>query len=100
MTINELKHQKLKAWIGEVAAMTTPDSIVVCDGSKAEYDKLIKAMVDEGLATPLNPAKKPGCYSFRSDPSDVARVENRTYIASKVKEAAGPTNNWIDPAEL
>jgi phosphoenolpyruvate carboxykinase (GTP) len=98
MTLNDLSHKKLKAWIEEVAAMVTPDSIEICDGSKAEYDRMIKIMVASGMATPL--AKKPGSVLFRSDPSDVARVENRTYIASKTKEAAGPTNNWIDPAEL
>ena len=65
--------------------------------AQKEYDAMIKIMVDGKLAIPL---KKPGCYLFFSDPSDVARVENRTYIASKTQEAAGPTNNWIDPNEL
>jgi len=91
-------HKKLIAWVAEVAAMTQPDSIVWCDGTKAEYDAMIKIMVDGGLATPL--AKRPNSYLFRSDASDVARVENRTYIATRKKEAAGPTNNWIDPEEL
>jgi len=100
MTLDSLKHGKLKAWIADFAALTTPDSVEICDGSRAEYDRMIKITVDSGMAIPLNPAKKPGCVAFRSDPSDVARVENRTYIASKTKEAAGPTNNWIDPVEL
>jgi phosphoenolpyruvate carboxykinase (GTP) len=92
------KHSKLLAWVNEIAQMTQPDSIVWCDGTKAEYDAMIKIMVDGGLATPL--AKKPNSFLFRSDASDVARVENRTYIASKSKDDAGPTNNWIDPEEL
>lgn len=92
------KHSKLLAWVEEIAAMTQPDSIVWCDGTKAEYDAMMKIMVDGGLATPL--AKKPNSFLFRSDASDVARVENRTYIATKTKEAAGPTNNWINPEEL
>jgi phosphoenolpyruvate carboxykinase (GTP) len=100
MKLQDLKHKKLVAWIEEVAAMTQPDAIEVCDGSKAEYDRLIKMLVDSGIAISLNPAKKPGCYLFRSDPSDVARVENRTYIACKKQDDAGPTNNWIDPKEL
>ncbi len=95
-----IKHEKLQKWVDEVAALTTPDAVYWCDGSQEEYERLIKIMVKEGLATPLNEKKLPGCYLFRSDPSDVARVENRTFIASKTKEDAGPTNNWIDPNEL
>lgn len=92
------KHAKLLSWVNEIAQMTQPDSIYWCNGTKAEYDAMIKIMVDGGLATPL--AKRPNSYLFRSDASDVARVENRTYIASKNKADAGPTNNWIDPEEL
>lgn len=98
MTINDIKHPKLKAWVEEVAKMCQPDSIHVCDGSQKEYDTLMKKMVDSGLGIPLK--KRPNSVLFRSQPSDVARVENRTYIASKTKEAAGPTNNWIDPVGL
>ena len=95
-----IKHKKLAQWIDEMAAMVTPDSIHICDGSQKEYDDMIRITVKEGLATELNKQKLPNCYLFRSDPSDVARVENRTYIASKTKDQAGPTNNWIDPDEL
>jgi phosphoenolpyruvate carboxykinase (GTP) len=98
MTINDIKHPKVKSWVEEVAKMCQPDSIYVCDGSQNEYDKLMKGLVDSGLGTPLK--KRPNSVLFRSDPSDVARVENRTYIASKSKDNAGPTNNWIDPNEL
>ena len=100
MKVQDLKHAELKKWVEEAAVLMSPDAVEVCDGSQAEYDRMIKIMLDEGLATPLNPQKLPGCYLFRSDPSDVARVEARTYIASEKKENAGPTNNWIDPAEL
>jgi phosphoenolpyruvate carboxykinase (GTP) len=100
MTIDRLKHGGLKKWIEEAAALMTPDAIEVCDGSQAEYDRMIQITLDNGLATPLNPEKRPGCVLYRSDPSDVARVEGRTYIASQSKDDAGPTNNWIDPAEL
>jgi phosphoenolpyruvate carboxykinase (GTP) len=89
---------KLLAWVDEIAKMTEPDSIVWCNGTKAEYDSLIRTALQEGLATPL--PKRPNSFLFRSDASDVARVENRTYIASRSKEEAGPTNNWIDPVEL
>ena len=98
MTLNDIKHAKIKAWVEEVVAMCQPDEVYVCDGSKAEYDRLMKKCVDAGLATPL--AKKPNSFLFRSLPSDVARVEGRTFISSVKEEDAGPTNNWIDPKEL
>ena len=74
MNVNELKHAGLKKWVEDAVALMTPEKVVVCDGSKAEYDAMIKTMVDAGLAEPLNPQKRPGCVHFRSDPSDVARV--------------------------
>ena len=92
--------QKLLEWIDEVAALTKPDKVEWCDGTAEEYNRLTKAMIDEGLAIELNPDNRPNSILFRSDPSDVARVEGRTYIAARSKEAAGPTNNWIDPDEL
>lgn len=91
-------HKKLLQWVEEVAKLTKPQKIEWCDGSKEEYDRLIQLMVQDGLATPLK--KRPNSYLFRSDPSDVARVESRTYIASISQEDAGPTNNWVDPKEL
>ncbi len=94
------KNKKLLQWIDEVKDMCQPDDIYWCDGSEEEYHRLLKGMVDSGAAIPLNPEKRPGCYLFRSHPSDVARVENRTFIASKKQEDAGITNNWIDPDEL
>ncbi|MBQ5491134.1 MAG: phosphoenolpyruvate carboxykinase (GTP) [Treponema sp.] len=98
MTLEDIKHPKIKAWVQECIDMCEPDNVVVVDGSKEEYDRLMKKCVDEGLATPL--AKKPNSYLFRSDPSDVARVEKRTFISSVKQDDAGPTNNWIDPKEL
>ncbi|NLT32960.1 MAG: phosphoenolpyruvate carboxykinase (GTP) [Acidobacteria bacterium] len=92
------KHAKLLAWVREVERMTQPDSVVWCDGSKAEYDALMKIAVDGGLAVPLS--RRSNSFLFRSEASDVARVENRTYIASRSQDDAGPTNNWIDPTEL
>ncbi len=90
-------HNKLNDWIQEITAMCQPDAVHLCDGSDKEYEGLIKLMVDSGQAIRLNQEKRPGCYLFRSHPSDVARVENRTFIASKSQSDAGPTNNWIDP---
>ena len=94
------KNAKLLAWVEEVRQMCAPDQVVWCDGSKAEYDRLIEHMIEIGAATRLNPAQRPHSVHFRSDPTDVARVEDRTYISSPSKDEAGPTNNWRDPAEL
>ncbi|MGI6049974.1 MAG: phosphoenolpyruvate carboxykinase (GTP) [Acetivibrionales bacterium] len=91
-------NKKLDAWIKEMVDLCKPDKVYWCDGSEEENNRLLKEMVDSGMATEL--PKRPGSYLFRSDPSDVARVEGRTYIASKKEEDAGPTNNWIDPEEL
>jgi phosphoenolpyruvate carboxykinase (GTP) len=93
-------HKKLISWVNEWAEVCKPNNVVWCNGSQEEYDTLINMMVDEGLAIRLNTEKRPNSVLFRSAPSDVARVENRTYIASEKEENAGPTNNWIDPVEL
>ncbi len=93
-------HQKLNEWVDHWVEQCQPNAVHWCDGSKEEYDRLFDEMVKEGLAIELNKEKRPGSHLFRSDPSDVARVENRTYIASKKESDAGPTNNWIDPEEL
>ena len=92
------KNLKLLKWVDDIAKLCKPDAIHWCDGSQAEYEALFKSMVASGAATPL--AKRPNSHLFRSHPSDVARVEDRTYIASRTQAEAGPTNNWIDPVEL
>ncbi len=95
-----MQHQLLDQWIHEFAALCQPLNVHYCDGSQEEYDFLFQQMVEQKTAIPLNPQKRPHSFLCRSDPHDVARVEDRTFICSKTKDAAGPTNNWRDPDEM
>ncbi len=94
------RNQRLLAWVEEVAALTQPDAIQWCDGSEAEYDRMFERMLASGTAQRLDPKKRPNSYLVLSDPADVARVEDRTFICSAKQEDAGPNNNWREPAEM
>lgn len=100
MDISTIKNEELKTWLQGWVDLCTPDAVVICDGSKEEYDRVANELVNAGIFIKLNDKKKPNSFAARSDVGDVARVEERTFICSKTKEAAGPTNNWCDPTEM
>lgn len=95
-----LKHKQLQDWINSMADLCQPENVVICDGSKDEYDRMWRLLMDAGVAKSLNAELRPNCYLVRSDPGDVARVEDKTFICTTTEAEAGPNNNWVDPNEM
>ena len=95
-----LKHKQLQDWIDSVADLCQPENVVICDGSKDEYERMWRLLMDAGVAKPLDPERRPRSYLVRSDPGDVARVEDKTFICTETKAQAGPNNNWVDPEDM
>ena len=94
------QNPRLNRWIEEIKTLCEPDALVLCDGSPEEYNRMMTALTDAGVAKPLNPGLRPNSYLVRSDPADVARVESRTFICSAQEADAGPTNHWADPDQM
>jgi phosphoenolpyruvate carboxykinase (GTP) len=95
-----VKSTKLACWLDEIKSLCQPDEVVICDGSKDEYDRMWDLLQHAGVATKLNPEKRPNSYLVRSDPADVARVESRTFICAEQESDAGPNNNWVPPSKM